>query len=149
MAIFGSVSHQLDAKNRMRIPSPFKDRFGKEIFLCKAVNGCIRVYKSEKGAEFLGSFSSISSFDSEGQMDYTVFSSMCEKVTGDEQGRYLLSESMRSYAGISKNLVTVGKDGFIEIWAEEHFNEMMKNISYEDIFKRRFEAEKANARTEL
>ena len=45
------------------------------------------------------------------------------EVQPDSQGRVLLPQDMVEYAGIIKNVITVGCGKYVEIWAEERWNE--------------------------
>jgi len=45
----------------------------------------------------------------------------------DKQGRILLPDMLRSYAGIEKNLVIAGVSSHMEIWSEGRWQEYMKN----------------------
>ena len=47
----------------------------------------------------------------------------------DRLGRILVPQSLRSYGGIKKNVVIVGMNRKIEIWAEEAWAEIVKEAT--------------------
>ena len=43
LMLTGEYNHQLDAKNRIRIPSKLKKELGEEYYFTRGTNGCIAV----------------------------------------------------------------------------------------------------------
>jgi len=68
-------------------------------------------------------------FDEEAQKPIRKFLSSAFEAEEDGQGRILLPKELLSYAGINKNLVSVGVGSRIEIWAEE----VWENNSNEEV----------------
>ena len=60
---------------------------------------------------------------------HPAFSSAFE-TEEDKQGRILLPQELKTYAGITKNIVTIGVGSRIEIWAEEAFNAYTKDTNF-------------------
>ena len=55
-------------------------------------------------------------------------------VEEDNQGRVLLPEKLRTFAGIKKDVVTVGKFNHLELWSEERLTAVEEEESFEDTF---------------
>ena len=86
----GEYAHQLDEKNRIRIPAKYKAELGDKYVFCKGATKCIYVMPLaafEKEAE---KFSSISLFDEEAQDALSEFMSSFFQPEEDKQGRVLL-----------------------------------------------------------
>ena len=47
MAFTGTFEHNLDAKNRLTIPSKFRAELSKGVYLSRAMDNCISLYPSE------------------------------------------------------------------------------------------------------
>lgn len=117
--LIGSYNHQLDAKNRIRIPAVYKAQMKGPLIMCISANGCIGVYTQEGFDEVFGKYGNANIFDAAEQKRYTKFFANVFMVEEDNQGRILVNEKLRNYAGIKKDVTTVGKFNHLEIWATE------------------------------
>jgi len=62
-------------------------------------------------------------FDTEAQKPVRALLSSAFETEMDKQGRILLPQELRNYAGITKNVVSIGVGSRVEIWSEEKFDE--------------------------
>ncbi len=131
----GEQAHQLDAKNRIRIPSQFKLPENDEIVFCKGTTPCIYVLPKSAMDKMSEQFFSLSLFDEEAQESFSEFMSGFYTIQPDAQGRYLLPQALKDYAHIDKNVITVGVFNRLEIWSEEVKKERRKERSFSDNVK--------------
>mgnify|MGYP002514720409 FL=1 len=61
-----------------------------------------------------------------------LFSGACE-VTPDKQGRILLPQELRTFAGLDKDLVIIGANDKAEIWDKARWDEMNSSIDMADM----------------
>ncbi len=131
----GQVSHTLDAKNRIRIPAKYKNAFnGEALYFVSYADKCIFVLPESALQARLERFSSITTAEPEKLAAKRRILSQIEEVEEDGQGRTVLSQSLRTKAGIVKDVVTVGMGDFIEIWAKERFLADEEDMSVSDAF---------------
>ncbi len=131
----GEQKHQLDAKNRIRIPSQFKLPTNEDLVFCKGTTQCIYVMPKSAVDKMSEEFYNLSLFDEEAQEAFSEYMSGFYTIEPDAQGRYLLPQALREYAGISKNVITVGVFNRLEIWSEEVKQERRKAKSFADNIK--------------
>lgn len=117
--LIGSYKHQLDAKNRIRIPVAFKQQMQGPLVMGCSVNGCIGVYTQQQFEEIFSKYASTNQFRADEQKYYTKFFMSLYEVEEDNQGRILVDASLLKHAEIKKDVVTVGKFNHLEIWAPE------------------------------
>lgn len=134
----GEYNHQMDTKNRIRIPNKLK---GEErgLYFSKGTNNCLFVYyDSEFKALIQKLEENIKMSDSDGQMALRVFAKSFTWVEGDAQGRMILPSKLKEYAKIDKDIVICGAGSHIEIWAKDvhdkYFAEEDEN--FDDLFKK-------------
>ncbi len=130
----GMFEHQLDDKNRLRIPSKFKKELagedGKRPYsFFRGKNNCICVMTDEEMNETLSSLASEGLSESS-KITRAIFSSICQ-AEEDSQGRIVLPMSLRKMAGIQKEIVTLGVGNRLEIWAAERYYEYMDDVDYD------------------
>ena len=128
-----NYSHQLDAKNRMRIPAKLREELGEGFYLTVGTGGCLYAYSKEEAEKVKATLKNINPYR-EKQLKaarFVLFN--LREIEEDSQGRFVLPEHLRNYAGIEKNLVIFKGPTCVEIWAEEKWNEYFKDVNFEDI----------------
>lgn len=115
----GTSYHQIDSKNRIRIPSRFKLE-GQELVFALGRNNRILIY-SQKGfkelSEKVRAVSRLS--DSRQEKAVSLFFGTSVKMEGDAQGRIILPATYMKYAKITGDIVLCGVNDHIELWAKE------------------------------
>ncbi len=130
--LFGEYSHQVDAKNRIRIPSKLKSELGSGYVFMKGAAKCISVYPADKVGELVGQFSGLSTFDKEGQESLMEFMSSFFPGDEDGQGRVVIPENLRIYAGIDKEVVTIGMVNHVDIYSKEERDRIKGEKTYSE-----------------
>ncbi len=126
----GEYNHQLDAKNRIRIPAKLKKELGDEYYFAKGANGCISVFpKSTVDAQF-EKLKEVKITDLEKQKSLRAYAKSYVAAEEDNQGRVVLNPELRRYAGIDKDckdLVICGAVTRVEIWSKKVYEEYFKD----------------------
>ena len=123
-------SHTIDAKGRLIVPSKFRELLGNTFVITKGLDGCLFVYSNEEWKTIEESFRNkpLTSKDAR-KFTRFFFAGACECEV-DKQGRILIPSNLREYAGIEKDVVSVGVLNRVEIWSKERW---MDNGDYEDM----------------
>lgn len=131
----GAYEHQLDDKNRLRIPSKFrKDLLGeygeKTYSFLRGLNGCIYVLPDETLDRILEKLNDKKlTNDSKGAL---MFYSNIFSAEEDAQGRVVLPTKLKLAAKIQKDIITVGRGERLEIWSAEKYNEFVDEDTYDE-----------------
>lgn len=128
--LLGEYSHQLDSKNRMRIPSKLKKELGDEYYFCKGTNHCISVLSKEQAEAQLNKLSQIKYSDLANQKIVRTIAKSFVAAVEDGQGRVILPPELRAHALIGKDdkeLVICGAVTRIEIWSKKVYDEYFEN----------------------
>jgi len=127
MVFFGQHRHQIDAKNRFRIPSKYRGKFGDTIYLMLSTN-CIYVLDDIGLEKRLATLSEVDIVDDSNLIELkSKIGSNTFDVADDGQGRFVLPDKLIKGAKINKNIVSVGAINWLEIWAEEQWEEFDKS----------------------
>ena len=118
----GEYDHQIDAKNRIRIPSKLKGKEEK-LYFSKGTNGCVFVFYEAAVKEKLEKLEEIKLSDSEKQKGLRAFTKSLKLVEVDGQGRLVIPPELIDYAKIIKDVKICGAGGRIEIWSKEVYDE--------------------------
>ena len=125
--------HQLDAKNRMRIPSKLREELGSNYYITVGSGGCLNVYSEEEFQEIKSTLNNINRYR-ETQLKaarYILYNTW--QAEEDNQGRILLPETLRKFAKIEKNIVVFKGPNCVEIWAEEVWNDYFNDVNFNDL----------------
>ena len=128
-----NYSHQLDAKNRMRIPAKLREELGAGYTITVGSGGCLYVYSAEQMKDVKESLTKLNSYR-EKQLKaarFILYNSW--EAEEDKQGRILLPENLRKYAHIEKNVIVFKGPNCIEIWSEEVWNDYFSDVNFEDL----------------
>ena len=135
----GVFEHQLDDKNRLRIPSRFKKELvgenGEKTYsFFRGMNKCICVMADDLLDDTISCLSEEGI--SESSAASTLFFGSIYSAEEDAQGRVVLPASLKKMAGIQKDVVTLGRGKRLEIWAAERYYEYIEGIDYDAELKK-------------
>lgn len=120
----GEYDHTADAKGRLFVPSKFRDELGKKFVVTKGLDGCLFAYGEEEWSLVVEGIKSLSLTDQNGLKFTRFFFAGAAEVEADAQGRILLPGKLREYAGITKDVVSIGVGNRVEIWSKERYEGM-------------------------
>lgn len=127
--LIGTYYHQLDQKNRFRLPAKLKANMGDNLVLSVGSAGALELFSAETlDTKVLNKMNDISLFDEPAQKSLRILLSSAHELEEDNQGRFLLPSSLKQYACIEKNIVIIGVGSRVEIWAEEKWKDYTKDL---------------------
>ena len=123
IALFmGRYNHTIDPKGRLSIPSKYREILGDEFVVSRGMDGCLFVYADEEWKVFEAKLASLPLINQEARQFARFFLSGAQYVTVDKQGRILMPQDLREFAGLEKAVVLAGTGSRIEIWSLEKWN---------------------------
>ncbi len=109
----GIYNHTLDAKGRLFIPARLRDELGDVFYVTLSMEKCLSAYSSESWATFM---EKIKAMPRAKQIKMRPLFSHAAKCELDAQGRILLPQALRNFAGLVKNVTVVGAGECAEFW---------------------------------
>jgi len=134
----GKFEHQIDDKNRLRIPSKFRKELvgengDKTYSFFRGKNDCICVMADDLLDKVVETVTEEGIFDSSPAS--TFFLTSISSAEEDAQGRVVLPNSLKKIAGITKEIVTIGRGKRLEIWAAEKLQSYLEGVDYDRAMK--------------
>ncbi len=125
----GLVEHSLDDKGRLVVPSRFRAQLGSSFFLTILdPEGCLELCPT---AELLDLREKIEANPQRTaklrSVKRRVFG-YADEVSCDEQGRIIISPTLRALAGLQKQIVSIGAMSRVEVWAKERYDSYLREI---------------------
>lgn len=115
----GTVYNSIDEKNRMIVPSKMRAGLGERCVLTKGLDKCLYIYTIESWQKQMEKISKLPESDPNVRMFIRHFCANAAECEFDKQGRIVIPQELKAYAGIVKELVTMGAMTKIEIWSRE------------------------------
>ena len=133
----GQVAHQLDQKNRIRIPSKYKNAFpqNEALYFVRYNDMCVFIMPESSLQRRLARYNEIDTSNPQLMAAKRAIMKRIETVEEDNQGRTVLSQSLREAVGIVKDVVTVGMGDYLELWSRERLAAEDEEMSSADAFR--------------
>lgn len=132
--LIGEYAHALDAKNRMIIPSKFREELGEKFILTKGLDGCLYAYPHNEWTILEDKLKKLPLTSKDARAFVRFMFSGANECEIDKQGRTLIPQNLIEYANIKKEIVSIGVSNRIEIWSKESWEAYNNlNIDYEDV----------------
>jgi MraZ protein len=128
MSMFiGEYRHTFDEKGRMAIPAKLRySKIGEDEYwvATKGFDHCLFLYPKFEWERIVERINERLSFTKKEDRSFLrMFVSPATEQAVDRQGRIAIPQSLREYAGIQKDVVTLGAVNRIEVWSEENWNQ--------------------------
>ncbi|MBE5855238.1 MAG: division/cell wall cluster transcriptional repressor MraZ [Lachnospiraceae bacterium] len=120
----GEYEHNTDAKGRLIIPAKFREGLTDRFVVTKGLDGCLFAYAPDEWARVEEGLRNIPLTNKNGRAFIRFFFAGAAEVEVDKQGRILIPSNLREYAGIEKEVVSVGVNTKVEIWSKERYATM-------------------------
>lgn len=117
--LFGEYFHQIDEKNRLRLPSKLKAELT-ECTIIKGKEKCLYLLPAQTLAKINEKIDGLPMFGKV-QAPLRILFSSGAKVEEDNQGRFLLPSVLKDYAEIKKDVVFIGVGNRAELWSAENW----------------------------
>lgn len=115
----GEYSHTLDAKGRVILPAKFRDGLGEKFVLTKGLDNCLFIYSMDEWKTFEDRLKTLPLTNKDARNFIRFFFAGAIECEVDKQGRILVSQNLREYASLIKDIVIIGVSTRIEIWDKE------------------------------
>ena len=129
--MYGKYKHTLDAKGRLFVPAKLREELGDAFYIATSADACLRLYPEAEWKRVLERCEQLPGAD---VRKLRGFFASVNKIEPDKQGRFLLPESYRKYAGIEQDVYFLGQANVAEIWAADRYEaEEAKYMTPENI----------------
>ena len=118
----GTYENSIDNKNRMIVPSKYRNQLGGKCMLARGFDREELVAKMRK----------LRQTDRDMRRFIREFFSNASECQLDSQGRILIPQNLNTYASITKDLITLGAMDKIEVWSKEVYNDSESENMFND-----------------
>ena len=129
--LIGEFQHNIDAKGRVIVPARFREDLGETFYVAKGLDRCLFVFPPAEWARLQARICAMP-ISKARKLQRFFFSGAAELVP-DRQGRVLIPQPLREYAGLTKDVTFIGAASRAELWNTERWTAFNADLNEESI----------------
>lgn len=133
----GEYRHNIDEKGRLAVPSKFRQALSEGVVVTRGFDNCLFLYAKEAWEKFIKEKVAnlpLGKSEARALMRRLLGGAMDLEI--DKQGRFVIPDYLRQFAGIKKNAVIAGLLDHFEIWNEETWDSEKETIEKSNIIEK-------------
>ncbi len=127
----GEYNHNLDDKGRLAVPKKFRSDLSKGAVVTKGLDNCLFLYTKKEWQKLAEKLASLPFAQANTRAFARLMLAGAMDVDIDKQGRIILPEYLREFAGVKKEVVVAGLYSRLEIWDSQKWAEYKKRTEVE------------------
>lgn len=124
----GEYKHSLDEKGRLAIPKSFRKNLAKGAVVTRGLDTSLFLFPKEEWDKLAQKLAGLPLGQSNSRAFARLMLAGAMDVNLDKQGRVVLPEYLRGYAGLGKKAVIAGLYDRLEIWDEKKWETYKKKV---------------------
>lgn len=127
--LIGEFTHTIDDKNRVSLPSKFRQYMGKKMVITPGLDQCLFVFTLKEWEKISSKMSENASMLSSDMRSFTryMFGGASE-VELDTIGRVLVPDFLKERANLKSKVVLIGVQNRLEIWNEKSWTDYKRQV---------------------
>ncbi len=122
----------MDAKGRLAIPAKVRDALasaceGRIVITAHTEERCLLIYPEPQWQELQPKIEALPNIHRKARRMQRLLLGYATPLELDGNGRVLLPQTLRDYAGLEKKLILVGQGKKLELWSETGWNAELDN----------------------
>lgn len=119
--LIGAYDCSIDLKGRLNFPAKLREDLGEEFLVAKGLgDNCLCVYSKAEWAILEEKIKTLPL--SKARNFQRFFFASAGKAEPDKQGRIVIPQALREYAGLEKDVKIIGSSTHCEIWSLDRWN---------------------------
>ncbi len=122
----GTYEHSVDTKGRVFLPVKLSCNLGENFVITRTIYDCVSIYREADWEKYVEKLEALPNYKY-GNLKRLIYS-RTQTASMDSQGRVLLPVKLRDDLGLKGEVVIVGNNTSIEIWAKDNWVKMEKEL---------------------
>ncbi len=115
----GRFEHSVDNKGRLAVPARFRDGLKGELIVTRGNDRCLYLFTQDAWEPLAAKLNALPTGDADARNLRRAVFSAAEPVELDRQGRIMIPDHLREYAGLGTEVAIIGLGAYIEIWDKQ------------------------------
>ena len=123
----GEYAHTIDEKGRLAIPVKFRNTLVRAV-VTKGLDGCLVMYPAPEWRKLADKLAALPISQANTRAFARLLLAGAMDVIVDRQGRVMLPEYLRTFAGLEKKVIVAGLYNRVELWSETAWQTYRKRV---------------------
>jgi MraZ protein len=123
----GEYQHSIDLKKRLAVPSKFRSELKNKVVITRGLDKCLFIYPMKVWEELAGKLGTLPVGESSTRGFIRLMLAGALDCEIDKQGRVLVPDFLKEYAGLDRNVIIAGVYNRLEIWDDKKWENYKKN----------------------
>jgi len=115
----GEYSHNLDDKGRLAVPKKFRAVLSKGAVVTRGLDDCLFLFTKVEWTKLAEKLANLPLAQANTRAFARLMLAGAMDLEVDKQGRIILPEYLRTFAGLTKNVIVAGLYNRLELWDQE------------------------------
>lgn len=124
--LLGEYKHNLDPKGRVAIPAKFREELKAGAIITRGLDNCLFVFAAKEWEDLAKKLVALPIAQANSRAFGRLMLAGASNAEVDSQGRVLIPDYLRRYAGLKKEVILAGLYSRAEIWDSERWSEYKK-----------------------
>jgi MraZ protein len=126
----GTYEHTMDDRGRVALPSRYRNQFTEGVVLVQGTESCVEVYTVSEYEAMANVVAGSPATEVAGRRVRRAFFSRAWDGELDRQGRILIPQPLRQYAGLTNGgVVITGRHECLELWEKDTWEQEMGTLA--------------------
>ena len=121
--LLGEFKHNLDLKGRLAVPVKFRQKLSGGAIVTRGLDKCLFVFSNKEWEVLAQKLIALPLAQANSRAFVRLMLAGAMDVELDKQGRILIPDYLRDYAGLKKETIVAGLYNRFEIWNSESWKE--------------------------
>lgn len=130
----GEYRHAVDDKGRLAVPSRFRAQLAGNVVVARWMDTCLAIFPMAAWDELAAKVGSLPMTDPNARLLQRQLFAGAFETELDRQGRVLVPQGLRSFAGLEHEALVLGSRDHAEIWAPARWEDYSKGLEDPEAF---------------
>jgi len=141
--LIGEYESKIGEKNRIAVPKKFRNELSEKLIVTRGYERCLILVDEKRWEELIKSIEVRPLLNASVRDLKRYLVGGAFEITLDNQGRFVVSSALKEFAEFESEVIFIGIDNWIEIWAKNKWLEKVEKLNKEivDLAERLSEVE--------
>jgi MraZ protein len=126
--LIGEYVHAIDDKNRVSLPSKFRQEMGKKIVITPGLDNCLFAFTVKEWEKISGKLAESSMLQADNRSFNRFLFGGAVEAEVDSIGRILVPDFLRERANLKAKVAMIGVQNRVEIWNDKAWADYKKVV---------------------
>lgn len=127
----GEYLHNMDEKNRIVIPTKFREQLKDQFVIAKGLEKCLYIYSINSWQKLVDKLNTLPFTKKDTRKFIRVFFSGATVCEFDRLGRTQITSPLVKYADLKKEIAIIGANDHMEIWDKSTWDRFLLDVEEE------------------